>query len=67
MATKVAVTPLTVHMLVVVEANDTGSPEVADADNVSGVPTVCAPGLLKVIVCDFPFTVKLRDTGVAAA
>ena len=32
----------------------------------SGVPTVCAPMELKVMVCGVLFTVKLRVTGVAA-
>ncbi len=63
----VAVEPLTVQTLVVVEANDTDNPELAVAESISGVPTLCAPGLLKVMVCAFPFTVKLCETGVAAA
>jgi hypothetical protein len=50
-AMKLAVVPLIVQTLAVVEANETGSPEVAVADSVSGVPTVCGPGLAKVIVC----------------
>lgn len=62
----VAVVPLTVHTLVVVDANDTVSPELAVADKVNGVPTVCVPGFANVIVCARPFTVKLCDTGVAA-
>ena len=69
-AINVAVVPLTVQMLVVCEANETASPELAVATNVSGVPTVCAPGLLKVIVCGIrpaAFTVKLCETAVAAA
>ena len=69
-AMNVAVVPLTVQMLVVCEAKLTVNPELAVATSVSGVPTVCVPGLLKVIVCGsklIAFTVKLRDTGVAAA
>ena len=69
-ATKVAVAPLTVQMLVVVEANETGRLELAEAVSVSGVPTICVPGLLNVIVCGVSgaaFTVKLRETGAAAA
>ena len=49
---KVAVVPLTVQTLVVCEVKLTGNPELAVATSVSGVPTVCAPGLAKVIVCD---------------
>jgi hypothetical protein len=67
---KVAVVPLTVQTLAVWEANAAVNPEVAVAESASGVPTVCVPGLLKVIVCDCggtAFTVKLRETGVAAA
>jgi len=48
---KVAVVPLTVQTLVVVEAKLTVRPELAVAESVNGVPTVCAPGLAKVIVC----------------
>jgi hypothetical protein len=49
--TNVAVAPLTVHTLAVVEANETGKPDVAVALNVNGVPTVCVNGWVKVIVC----------------
>jgi hypothetical protein len=49
--TKVAVVPLTVQTLVVVDAKLTVKPELAVATSVSGVPTVCGPGLAKVIVC----------------
>jgi len=68
-AMKVAVVLLTVQTLVVVEAKETASPELAEATSVSGVPTVCAPGLAKVMVCAIgaAFTVKLCVTGVAAA
>ena len=65
--TKVAFVPLTVQTLVVSEAKLTDKPELAVADSVSGVPTVWAPGALNVIVCGSAFTVKLRETGVAAA
>src|SRR5579862_3963446 len=44
---RVAVVPETVHTLVVVELKETASPLVAEADSVTGVPTVCAPGLPK--------------------
>ena len=59
--------PLTVQTLVVCEAKLTGKPELAVAESVSGVPTVCVPGAVNVIVCGSAFTVKLRETGVAAA
>ena len=68
-AIKVAAVPLTVQMLVVVEANQTAKPELAVAESVSGVPTVCVPGLAKVMLCDFEtdaLTAKLCETGVAA-
>ena len=66
----VAVVPLTVHTLVVCEAKLTAKPEVAVADNARGVPTVCVAGALNVMDCGFKgiaSTVKLRETGVAAA
>ena len=50
-ATVVTVAPDTVHTAGVLEVNDTGSPEVADAATVPGVPTLAAGGWLKVIVC----------------
>jgi hypothetical protein len=55
---------------VVVEAKLTARPEVAVAESVSGVPTVCAPGLAKVMVCAVSgaaLTVKLCGTIGAAA
>jgi hypothetical protein len=63
----VAVVPLTVQTLVVCERKLTVNPEVAVAESVSGVPTVCVAGALNVIVCGSGFTVKLCETGVAAA
>ena len=51
MVINVAVVPLTVQTLVVEEAKLTVRPDVEVATSVSGVPTVCAPGLVKVIVC----------------
>jgi len=48
---KVAVAFETVQMLVVVEVNVTARPELAVAESVRGVPTVCVPGLLNVMVC----------------
>ena len=60
-AANVAVVPLTVQTLVVCEAKETVRPELAVATNVNGVPTVCVPGLLKVIVCGVsePFVAPL--------
>ena len=51
-----AVAPLTVQTLVVCEANETVKPEVAVAESVRGVPTVCVPGFANAIVCDSPPT-----------
>ena len=39
-------------MLVVFDVKLTASPELAVAESVSGVPTVCVPGLGKLMVCD---------------
>jgi hypothetical protein len=69
-ATVVAVDPETVHMAGVLEANDTGSPDVADADRGTVAPTAAGDGWAKAIVCDFfPawFTWKERCTSGAAA
>ena len=63
----VAVVPTTVQMPVVSEANVTVKPELAVADSVRGVPTVCVIGLLNVIVCGSGSTVKLDETGAAEA
>lgn len=61
-ARNVAVVPLTVHTLAVVEENATCKPELAVAESVRGVPTVWDPGLAKAIVCAVraAFTVMLR-------
>ena len=48
-ATVRTVDPATVHTRVVLEANDTGSPEVADASRVTGTPTCVSGGCLKAI------------------
>ena len=48
----VTVGPDTVHTAGVLEANDTGSPELEDADRVTGSPTFVPGGGVKVIVCD---------------
>lgn len=47
----VTVVPETVHTLVVFEAKLTASPEEAVADSISGVPTVCAAGVVNVMLC----------------
>src|SRR6266496_1573217 len=63
------VRPDTVHTGGVSEANDTTSPDVADADRVTGTPTWAAGGWLKVIVCDLwpAWTGNERATSRAAA
>jgi hypothetical protein len=66
-ATKVATVPLTVQMLVVCEAKDTVRPELAVAESVSDLPTVCVAGVEKEMVCTAPLTAKLYETAVAAA
>ena len=43
--------PATVHTGVVPELNDTGSPDDADADKVTGAPTFASGGCPNVIVC----------------
>jgi hypothetical protein len=63
----VAVVPETMQTPVVVEVNVTPRPDVAVAESVSGVPTVCVPGFAKVMVCASAFTVKLCGTVEAAA
>jgi hypothetical protein len=64
----VAVFPETVQMDGVVEVKVTVSPELAVALRVIGPEgRVTLLNGAKVIVCDAAFTVKLRETGVAAA
>jgi hypothetical protein len=67
-AVNVAVVLVTAQIAVVVDVKDTAKPELAVAERVSGVPTVCVPGLAKVMVCatGAALTVKLSETGVAA-
>ena len=65
-AMNVAVLPETVHLLPVVELKETARPELAVAESVNGVPTICAPGLAKVMVCGSPLTVKVCETSGAA-
>jgi len=63
----VAAVPETVQTLAVVEAKLTAKPELADAESVRGVATVWEAIAPKVMDCARPFTVKLCETGVAAA
>jgi hypothetical protein len=62
----VAVVPDTPQTVAVVDVKATANPELAVAARVSGVPTVCVAMAAKVMLCGFPFTVKLCETGVAA-
>ena len=67
-ATIVTVLPATVQTEVVVEAKLTARPELAVAVTVNGVTPYATPlSAPKAIVCDAGLTVKLCDTGVAAA
>src|SRR5215472_9405424 len=66
-ATVVTVEPDTVHTGGVLEVNDTGSPEVADAAKVSGVPTLTPGGWLKVIVCAADPALTWNDSVTARA
>jgi hypothetical protein len=50
-ATVVTVEPDTAHTAGVFDANDTGNPELADADRLTGSPTCVPGGGMKVIVC----------------
>ena len=50
-ATVVTAEPATVHTDGVSERNDTGSPDDACADRVTGTPTFASGGCPKVIVC----------------
>ncbi len=56
-AMKLATVPETVQMLCVVEVKVTAKPELAVATSVSGVPTVCVPGLAKLMLWGSRFTV----------
>ena len=64
---KLAVAPETVQTAEVVEAKLTAKPELADAESVSGVPTVWVAMAPKETVCVLPLSVKLCKTGGAAA
>ena len=50
-AAVVTTEPATVHTDDVPELNDTGSPDDADADKVTGTPTLTSGGCPNVIVC----------------
>ncbi len=65
-AMNVAVVPETVQTPVVVEVKVTAKPELAVAESVSGVPTVCEGMVANVMVCASLLTVKLRVIGGAA-
>ena len=65
-AIKEAVLPETVQLFVVCELKLTGRPEEDDAARVTCVPTVCAPGFAKAMVCGSAVTVKLCVTAAAA-
>jgi hypothetical protein len=67
LAMNVAVVPEIVQMPVVVEVKLTAKPDVAVAESVSGVPTVCVAIAGKLIVCGLPLTWTLCGTIVAAA
>ncbi len=63
-ATGVAVEPATVHTAGVPDVNDTGSPELADPDRMTGSPTFVSFGWANVIVCGFcPAGFTLKDCG----
>ena len=72
-ATNVSVVPLTVHTLLVVDAKDTGRPELAVADSAGdAVPTVGFAGAVKVTVMVWASngagaTVMVLETAAAAA
>ena len=66
-AAVVTTEPATVHTDDVPELNDTGSPDDADADKVTGTPTVTSGGCPNVIVCAAGLTWNDCVTGGAAA
>ncbi len=69
-AAKFAAVPETVQMDGVEDERVTGRPEEALAESGMGAPTVWAPGLVKVMVCEGSAveaaTLKLCVTGAAA-
>ena len=62
---KVAAEPETVQTLAVVAVKLTARPELAVAKSVSGAPTVCGPGVAKVMVCVACATVTWEEAPVA--
>ena len=66
-ATVVTAEPATVHTGVVPELNDTGSPDDADADKVTGAPAFASGGCPNVIVCPAALTWNNCVTSGAAA
>ena len=69
-ATVVTVKSAAVHTAVVLEVNDTASPDDADADRATDLPTAAGDGWAKSIVCDFfpaAFTLNECCTGRAGA
>ena len=71
----VTVEPATAHTAGVLEAYETGSPELADADRATGSPAVVSGGGVKVIVCDLclagftvcPAAFTANDCGTSGA
>lgn len=66
-ASKFALLPLTVQTAGVVEANVTGSPDVAVALSVTEVPCAVAGMAGKVIVCECSVTANVLETSGAVA
>lgn len=67
-ATRVSVLPLTVHTAGVVDAKDTGRPEVALATKAgAATPRVWLPDDAKLMLCEAAATLKVLDTVGAAA
>ncbi len=67
-ASRVSVVPLAAQTLGVVDANDTGKPDVAVATKAAGVvPSAWLPGEMKLMVCAPIATETVFETGAAAA
>jgi hypothetical protein len=64
-AINVAVVLETVQMLAVVDVKVTAKPELAVAESDNGIPTVCVPGFVKVMVCNTCATVTGDEVPVA--
>jgi hypothetical protein len=63
----VTVVPETLHTAGVPEPNDTGRPDEAEADKVTGTPTVASGGWEKVIVCAFFPATTWNDLATSGA